>query len=52
MKKLVKRHSMPLTIFFSKNYVSHTTVAKYAHELELKYKHFIENPKRNEEHKN
>jgi len=31
--------------------MSHTTVAKYAHELRLKYNHFIENGKHNEEHK-
>jgi len=29
----------------------HTTVAKYDHELGLKYKHFIENSKRNKEQK-
>jgi len=27
--------------------MSHTSVAKYAHELKLKYKHFIENGMKN-----
>jgi len=53
MKKLVKinRHPMPLTDFFQKKRFDHITVAKYAHELELKYKPFIENPKLNKNHK-
>jgi len=34
-----------------KNDVVHTTVAKYAYELRLKYKYFTENPKLNEKQK-
>jgi len=43
---------MPLTDLFQKKWFDLTNVDKYAHELGLKYKHFIENTKCNEEHKN